>query len=217
MESDLPLTISWLDSIDSTQKYLLEGLKAKTLSAPICIATSQQTAGLGSRGNAWEGLDGNLFFSFACQRDNLPSDLKLESTSIYFTYLLKEVLSQYGSEVWLKWPNDFYLNNKKIGGAITNLVGENVVCGIGLNMKHAPEGFSTLDISISQELLLESYFSLLNNHPSWKQIFSKYALEFVKSKNYFTHNENKKISLENAILLDDGSIECEGKRMFSLR
>lgn len=217
MESDYTLTISWLDSVDSTQTYLIEGLKNETLLAPVCIATSLQTAGKGSRGNQWNGLKGNLFFSFAIKRDTLPKDLKLESTSIYFTYILKELLEQQGSSLWLKWPNDFYIENKKFGGAITNLVKEYVVCGIGLNMKHAPEGFGILDISISQKLLLESYLRMLENEPTWKQIFSKYSLEFYKSKNYFTHDETQKISLENAILLDDGSIECMGKRIFSLR
>jgi len=217
MESDFALTISWLKSVDSTQTYLLSGLKSKELQLPICIATSMQSAGNGSRGNSWDGLEGNLFFSFGINRDDLPEDLKLESSSIYFTYLLKMVLQEAGSTVWLKWPNDFYLGSKKIGGAITNLTNDALVCGIGLNMKHAPVGFETLDISISQNLLLESYFSLLKKRPSWKQIFSKYSLEFDKSKSYFTHNENLKISLEEAILLDDGSIECMGKRMFSLR
>lgn len=217
MVSDSTLTISWLDRVDSTQTYLIAGLKNRSLQAPICIATSIQTAGKGSRGNQWNGLEGNLFFSFAIKRTTLPEDVKLESASIYFTYILKEVLASFDSNVWLKWPNDFYIEDKKMGGAITNLTNDYLVCGIGLNMKHAPEGFGTLDISISQKLLLETYFKMMNKRPTWKQIFSKYEVEFDKSKNYFTHSDNKKVSLKTAILLDDGSIECMGKRMFSLR
>jgi len=168
------------------------------------------TAGAVSKG-------GNLFFSFAISRSDLPGDLSLESSSIYFTFILKELLAERGSSLWLKWPNDFYLDDKKIGGVITNLYNEILVCGIGLNTKAAPAGFGKLDIEIENEPLLEAYFTILKNPPSWKNVFRKYALEFDKSRNYFTHSGESKISLENATLLDDGSIECGGKRIFSLR
>ncbi len=206
-----------LESVDSTQTYLLEALKQETLSTPVCVSAKRQESGKGSRGNSWSGLDGNLFFSFAIDRSSLPQDLKLESSSIYFTYILKELLAEKGSCLWLKWPNDFYMENAKVGGAITNLHKEILVCGIGLNTKAAPQGFARLDIEIENEALLRAYFDILKNPPSWKNVFSNYALEFDKSRSYFTHNGESKISLKNARLLEDGSLECDGKRIFSLR
>ena len=211
------MTIHWLDSVGSTQRYLLDALKSSNVEVPVCIATHRQTDGSGSRGNRWEGLNGNLFFSFAISRDSLPKDLQLESSSIYLTYLLKEVLSEAGSKVWLKWPNDFYLEDKKIGGALTNLYGEILVCGIGLNIKQAPKGFEILDIDISQNLLLDSYFKKLEKSFSWKQIFSKFELEFERSRMTATTLNQQKVSLKNATLLDDGSVVCNGQRIYSLR
>ena len=206
-----------LESVDSTQTYLLEALKQETLSTPVCVSAKRQVSGRGSRGNSWSGLEGNLFFSFAIDRSSLPQDLKLESSSIYFTYLLKSLLAEKGSGLWLKWPNDFYMGDTKIGGAITNLYKEVLVCGIGLNTKAAPQGFAKLDIEIENESLLQAYFDILKNPPSWKNVFSNYALEFDRSRSYFTHNGESKISLKNARLLEDGSLECDGKRIFSLR
>jgi len=211
------LQIYSLKSVDSTQRYLLDALKEKRLSSPICVTTERQESGKGSRGNSWSGLEGNLFFSFAIAREALPTDLKLESSSIYFTYLLNEVLREMGSALWLKWPNDFYLGDKKVGGAITNLYRETLVCGIGLNTRVSPEGFAKLDIEIENETILKHYFEILKNPPSWKQVFSNFEVEFVKSRSYFTHSGDTRLSLENAILLDDGSIECDGQRIFSLR
>jgi len=211
------LQIYSLKSVDSTQRYLLDALKEKRLSSPICVTTERQESGKGSRGNSWSGLEGNLFFSFAIAREALPTDLKLESSSIYFTYLLNEVLREMGSALWLKWPNDFYLGDKKVGGAITNLYKETLVCGIGLNTRVSPEGFAKLDIEIENETILKHYFEILKNPPSWKQVFSNFEVEFVKSRSYFTHSGDTRLSLENAILLDDGSIECDGQRIFSLR
>ncbi len=211
------MQIRSLNSVDSTQRYLLDALKEGRLTSPVCIMTGRQESGKGSRGNSWSGLDGNLFFSFSIARDTLPSDLKLESSSIYFTYILKTVLMEMGSSLWLKWPNDFYLDDKKIGGAITNLYKEHLVCGIGLNTRVSPEGFAKLDIEIKNETIIKHYFEILKNPPSWKQVFSNYEVEFVKSRSYFTHSGDTRLSLENAILLDDGSIECDGQRIFSLR
>ena len=127
------------------------------------------------------------------------------------------MLADEGSSLWLKWPNDFYLGDKKIGGAITNLYKDQLVCGIGLNTKVPVEGFARLDIEIENATLLKHYFDILKDPPSWKKIFRNYEIEFVKSRNYFTHSGKTKLSLENAILLDDGSIECDGQRIFSLR
>ena len=107
------------NELESTQTYLIDELKEKRLTAPIVIMAKEQTAGVGSRDNSWEGGEGNLFFSLAISIDDLPQDLPLNSASIYFSYLMKEVLDQYITDVWLKWPNDLYHNQSKIGGTIT--------------------------------------------------------------------------------------------------
>lgn len=211
------MEIRWLDEIDSTQRYLIDELKAKRIDGPICVGATFQNSGRGSRGNSWTPMEGNLFISFAIARNELPEDLKLESSSIYFAYLLKEFLSGNGSNVWLKWPNDFYLDEKKIGGVITNIVQDMLICGIGMNLNQAPEGFGILDIPFKPYQLTESYVKLFKKLPLWKHIFSKYKLEFVKNQKYFAHNEDQEISLKDAVLLEDGSLECAGQRIFSLR
>jgi len=217
MESDWSVETLWLDKVDSTQTFLLDELKSKRLHAPICVGAIKQTSGRGSRGNNWLGEEGNFFISIAINRSSLPSDLKLESSSIYFAYILKEVLKDLGSKVWLKWPNDFYLGEKKLGGLITNLAGESLVCGVGINLKNAPEPFTTIDIEISPEELSNLYMSHLKSFPSWKQIFSKFQLEFERSKSFSTHSNNTIIELKEAVLYEDGSLECNGQRIFSLR
>ena len=140
------MQILYLESVDSTQKYLKELIKEKKVSLPYAVISKTQTSGVGSRENSWVGLDGNLFLSFALSLEDLPEDLKLESASIYFSYILKETLSEMDSKVWLKWPNDFYIDNKKIGGMITNMVDDALVCGVGVNIAEAPDDFGKLDI-----------------------------------------------------------------------
>lgn len=211
------MQIIYLESVDSTQKYLKELLKTESIKAPIAIQANRQTNGIGSRGNYWLGMDGNLFLSFAIDLQELPSDLKLESASIYFAYLLKETLSELNSSVWLKWPNDFYIDTFKIGGMITNISRDNLICGVGLNLVVAPEGFSTLDIRISKDKLLEKYFEKINKKLLWKHVFSKYKLEFHRNKDFFTHSNNVKVALKDVSLQCDGSIVGNGERIYSLR
>ncbi len=213
----------FLESVDSTHTYLKEHIKQNGYIKPYCVVTQYQTKGIGSRDNTWSGIDGNLFFSFVLDKKYLPSDLPIQSSSIYFSYILKIILESGGSKVWLKWPNDFYISDKKIGGTITNLNNNLLYCGIGLNLNFVSPEFGFLDIKIDVKNLLNEYFKRIDEQIQWKHIFSKYSIEFSKSKEYKTTIENdsgecsSKVSLKNAVLNNDGSIDIDNKRVFSLR
>lgn len=206
-----------LDEVDSTHKYLKEYILKNEYTSPLCIVTDLQTQGIGSRGNSWIGKKGNLFFSFALGINSLPKDLPLQSTSIYFAYILKNILKNLGSQVWIKWPNDFYIENKKIGGTITSMSKNLIFCGIGLNLLDVEKEYEKLDIKIDVDEVLKNYFFEIEKKTSWKQIFSDFKIEFEKSKKFQTTIDNQKISLESAILNDDGSIQINNKKVFSLR
>jgi BirA family biotin operon repressor/biotin-[acetyl-CoA-carboxylase] ligase len=206
-----------LDEVDSTHKYLKEYILKNEYTNPLCMVTDLQTQGIGSRGNSWIGKKGNLFFSFVIDINSLPNDLPLQSTSIYFTFILKIILKNLGSKVWIKWPNDFYMKDKKIGGTITSMSKNLIFCGIGLNLVDVEKEYDKLDIKINIDEVLEKYFFEIEKNISWKQIFSDFKIEFEKSKKFRTTIDNQKISLENAILNDDGSIEINNEKVFSLR
>ena len=211
------MQILYLKSVDSTQKYLKELLRVERVKSPYAVVADIQTDGVGSRDNTWTSIKGNLFLSFSISLDDLVQDLKLESASIYFAYILKQTLEEFGSKVWLKWPNDFYIDDRKIGGMITNVVKNHLVCGVGINLVSNPNGFEKLDISIKRDLLLKSFFKNIEKKPKWKQVFSKYELEFHKSKNFFTHTKDGKVLLEDVSLCEDGSIISNTERIYSRR
>jgi BirA family biotin operon repressor/biotin-[acetyl-CoA-carboxylase] ligase len=211
------LDILYFDELESTQTYLLEQLNAKRVATPIAVMAKQQTKGIGSRDNQWEGGKGNLFFSIAIDLDDLPNDLPLSSASIYFSFIMKEVLKDFSDEIWLKWPNDLYKNEDKIGGTITKKTDTILVCGMGINLQKNENGFEALNLNIEPTKLLEVYLLRLETYPSWKQVFSEYRIEFQRSKHFFTHIEGQYISLENAILWEDGSLIIDNKRVYNLR
>ncbi len=193
----------YFKEIDSTQKYLLENLKE--LDAPLCVWSECQKNGIGSRGNKWIGKCGNLFFSFVDFLENYK-DVPIQSLSIYFGWIMKKTLNDFGSEVVLKWPNDLYLN-KKIGGVLTNIKKDKVICGIGINTKFAPKEFERLDIEIKNDKILKAFFKNLEKI-SFKEAIKEYKQEFELTK--------KKFNI-NGILCDDGAILKNRKKVYSKR
>jgi BirA family transcriptional regulator, biotin operon repressor / biotin---[acetyl-CoA-carboxylase] ligase len=206
-----------LDEVNSTHTYLKELISKNGYEDAICILTDYQTQGIGSRGNSWTGIKGNLFFSFVIKKDLLPNDLPLQSVSIYVSFILKNMLKDLGSQIWLKWPNDFYIADKKIGGTITSISKDLIYCGIGLNLLNVSDDFGKLDIDIAVDDLLKKYFTSIEKKISWKQIFSDFRIDFQLSKKFQTTIDNQKVSLENAMLNEDGSIQVNNKKVFSLR
>ena len=205
------------EALPSTQKYLVEKIRKSELVAPVAVIAAEQSEGIGSRENRWSGGEGNFFASFSVDLTDLPVDLPLSSASIYFAYIMKQSLKEQGENVWLKWPNDFYHDEEKVGGVITQKIKNTLVCGIGINLKKSSNGFKSLYSDISAEFLLKSYLEAVEKFPKWKQIFSEYQLEFERSRRFSVHIENYQKSLRDALLCEDGSLLIEGKRVFSLR
>ncbi len=127
------MQIVYFEKLNSTQLYLKDNLA--TLKPPVLIYTNEQSDGIGSRENKWLGERGNLFFSFAVNSSYFSKDIPLHSLSIYIGFYIKSILHKFGSKVFLKWPNDLYVGNKKIGGIITHIKKDIIIVGCGINSK----------------------------------------------------------------------------------
>ena len=130
---------------------------------------------------------------------------------------MKDVLVELGYDVWLKWPNDFYLKDDKIGGTITQKVDRTLICGIGINLKNSQNGYKALNSDIEAIFLLKLYIDRLMKFPKWKHVFMHYEVEFEHSMRFSVHIDKTPQSLQNALLCEDGSLIIDGKRVFSLR
>lgn len=206
------------DCLESTQLYVMENLRNQSLKSPVMVVANTQSGGIGSRGNAWESVQEGLYFSLALPLSLLPQDLPLESTSIYMGYIFKEILNQNGAEVWLKWPNDLYVENKKAGGVMCSMLLGNVIVGVGINLKVRDTRFGALKVGIQKGTILQTFIETFEQKKfSWKQIFSKYALEFYKNFNYGFHYKGRVVEMSEAVLCDDGAILIEDEKIYSLR
>ncbi len=203
------MEIQYFQNLSSTQLFLLEKIRSGELSNEVLIWTEHQTAGIGSRGNEWIGEKGNLFFSFS---KKISSEIPKQSLSLYFALLFKKTLQDLGSKLFLKWPNDFYLQ-KKFGGVIANISKDFVIVGIGINRKEV-ESFEKLDLEIENLEILEHFAENLKELPNWAELFEDFKLDFEKSRKFSINSKNSKISLEDAILNFDGSVTVENCKYF---
>ncbi len=210
------MEILYFDKIDSTQKYLAN-LVREGLNKEIAIVAKEQTAGVGSRNSSWISNRDDLIFSFSIKKNNIAKDLMLQSASIYFAYLFKEILHEFDNECWLKWPNDIYKKNKKVGGVVTQLIKDYFIVGIGLNLQKREDQFGFVEREINVEKMLNSYFMLLKNSQTWQEVFKKFRVEFEKQKLLKVHIKGELKTLKNAILCDDGALLINNERIYSLR
>ncbi|MFC0179372.1 biotin--[acetyl-CoA-carboxylase] ligase [Thorsellia kenyensis] len=141
---------------DSTNQFFLNHA-AKLIPGDVCIA-EYQFAARGRRGRRYYAPFGsNLYFTFYWKFSRV--DLFFSSLSLLIGILTVRVLQEFGvNNLKLKWPNDIYLNQKKLGGILieTKILKQemSVIIGIGLNldMNEADPQIVTQDwISLIQE------------------------------------------------------------------
>lgn len=134
--------IIWLDSTDSTNDELRRHIcDIDNLSV---TAALEQTAGKGQRGNKWHSARGkNLLFSIALKFDDLtgPHFQAYDQFSINEMAALSVVdfLAAHSIKAKIKWPNDIYVNDRKICGMlIENSIQAGRIAwsivGIGINV-----------------------------------------------------------------------------------
>lgn len=131
----------WLDfdELDSTNTSALTYAQKLVPYQKTVITAVKQTAGKGRRGHAWQGLDGNLFFSLVLNEklENLSKLVLLSSLVLFLT--IKELSGKLNLKLQLKWPNDVFVNNAKISGILFEKgEGDILIAGIGVNIVHAP-------------------------------------------------------------------------------
>ncbi len=129
--------VTILPVVDSTNQYLLDRI-CTLQSGDACIAECQK-AGRGRRGRQWISPFGiNLYLSMFWRLKR--SRLSTVGLSLVVGIVLAEALQCIGAEdVRVKWPNDLYLNDRKLAGILVELIETkrdttHLVMGAGINL-----------------------------------------------------------------------------------
>ncbi|MEA1903072.1 MAG: biotin--[acetyl-CoA-carboxylase] ligase [Actinomycetota bacterium] len=110
------------DSVPSTQDVARQ--EAGRL--PVLVLAKEQTAGRGRSGAEWLTAPRALAASLALR---LP-----ESDQRPFSLMAGVAATRAVGEAGLKWPNDLFLGDLKVGGILVERSGEIAVVGLGLNL-----------------------------------------------------------------------------------
>ena len=136
--------ISIFESIDSTNSWLLQNGDC----GDVCLSEIQ-TAGRGRRGNQWVSPNANnIYFSLCYCFEEITEHWSLLGllVGIAIAESLQEVgLQNHG----VKWPNDIFCNEKKLGGILLESQDQTgrVVIGVGLNVGMQDNGLEQAGIS----------------------------------------------------------------------
>uniref|UniRef100_UPI002B0610FA bifunctional biotin--[acetyl-CoA-carboxylase] ligase/biotin operon repressor BirA n=1 Tax=Providencia alcalifaciens TaxID=126385 RepID=UPI002B0610FA len=123
--------------IDSTNQYMLDRIP-HLQSGDTCLA-EYQSAGRGRRGRQWISPFGcNLYLSTYWKLEQGPA--AAIGLSLVVGIVIAETLNELcGNKVKVKWPNDLYMNDKKLAGILVELTGKtgdaaHIIIGVGINI-----------------------------------------------------------------------------------
>lgn len=137
------------ESLPSTNDALLARAREQSVHA-VALLAEQQTAGRGRQGRAWVSpFARNLYLTLGWHL-KVPT-AALSGLSLVIGCALAEAIdARYGTHIALKWPNDLYLAERKMGGILIDLASVSdaeatVVVGVGLNVSMPDDAASRID------------------------------------------------------------------------
>ena len=148
--------VRWFAELDSTHRLAADLARA---GAPdgVVVGADHQTAGRGRRGRTWESRPGASLLVSVILRP-APALVTLAAG----VAAAEACAAVAGVAVELKWPNDLLIGGAKLGGILSELVGDAAVVGLGLNLGWAPAGAACLGPTAGRDRLLDAYLAGLD-------------------------------------------------------
>jgi BirA family transcriptional regulator, biotin operon repressor / biotin---[acetyl-CoA-carboxylase] ligase len=187
-----------LTVVDSTNSYASEMLRQIRPVEGTIIYTFEQNQGRGQRGNTWYSEPNkNVALSLILHPSFLSGNeqfLLTKIASLAVADLMAESLSN-DYDIKIKWPNDIYINEKKIAGIlIENVISENTlqssIIGIGININQTIFGEETNNAT-SLKILSGKEYNL--------QTMMERLCGFLEAR-YLQLKSNKRDLIDNAYL-----------------
>ena len=182
------------NSVTSTNDVAINLIKEKKEETGYVYA-EKQTKGRGTHGKKWFSNEGNLFGSlFFPLKNNYPS---INEFSIINPVIISSVIKHFCQKknISLKWPNDVFVNKKKICGILQEIITLNnkkyLIIGVGINIVSNPNinnNYQTTNIFLETKKKppIETMINL---------IISSYERFFINLNSYNYTNFKKKADL----------------------
>jgi len=162
MDKSIGNTIVRLQETESTNNYANTQIRENVVLEGTVFLAYEQTAGRGQLSNFWESEAGkNLTFSLVLYPDFLEIRRQFMLSKVV-TLGIYTALHKYVDQLKIKWPNDIYAGNRKLGGILIEnsimygLLKSSVV-GIGLNVNQSVF-HSTAPNPVSLQILTNQHY-----------------------------------------------------------
>lgn len=213
------MKITIFDTLPSTNDYC----ETHEFGEDTAIIAREQTGGKGTKGRSFSSPRGGVYLSlvryYPCKAENSFSLMIASCMAVVKT------LELYGVSAGVKWPNDVFLNGKKICGILikNSFEGENVkksITGIGVNVNNdIPKDLADIAINLKSVVgevdIDEFYKRLIEN------LYADYSVDEYRSRNIvlgkeitvIKNGESRKAVAEDVAA--DGSLVLKGgERLF---
>jgi len=125
------------------------------------IFAEHQTAGRGRKGKKWISVPyKGIQASIILKKKNIDLSTLPVFTLLFPLSVRNVLMGVSGLDVKIKWPNDLYINNKKVAGFLseTDLEGntiQKIIVGFGININQSEKDFSPIS-DIATSLFIET-------------------------------------------------------------
>jgi len=181
-------------SVTSTNDVAIDLIKKKQRISG-CVYAETQTKGRGTRGKKWISDKGNLFISlfFPLEKKYPPFNEFSIINAVIISNTIKKFCNQ--KKITLKFPNDIFLNNRKICGLLQELITleerEFLIIGVGLNVVSNPNINNKYQTT---NMFLETNKKISINE-TIKSIVSSYESFFINLDFYNYKSYKEKVEL----------------------
>ena len=214
-----------LQSVDSTNNYALSQIHANMAQPGTCYFAHEQTSGKGQRGKSWATERGtNIILSIVVKPDFLQTfqQFQLSTCVAVGTH---QFFSKYDKDsLKIKWPNDIYWRDRKLGGIlIENIIrsqesgGGNwdwAVVGIGININQAnfatnlknPVSLKQITGESFDQIELAKQLCLSIDH-FYKKLLNSETNTILEIYNQFLYKKDEMVKLKKGNRIFSGIIK----------
>ena len=137
--------VQYYRQLPSTSDRALQLARVDECETPLVVLAELQTAGRGRGSNRWWAGPGALTFSLVVDLENGQRAVGDTRISLATALAVRDALSTFDRTACfqLKWPNDIYLQSRKIAGILLErpaLYLNRLVVGIGVNVNNSLQG-----------------------------------------------------------------------------
>jgi BirA family transcriptional regulator, biotin operon repressor / biotin---[acetyl-CoA-carboxylase] ligase len=196
-----------LDEVDSTNNYAMAKITQGLAQHGEAWFAKMQTAGKGQRGKNWQADAGkNVILSICVKPKDIFCNNPYLLSALAATTVAKTIQPLVNSKVFVKWPNDIYIDDRKAGGILieNQYKGKDwawAVIGIGINVNQTE--FRELVHATSLKNLTHTDFNVVELAQQIQSTFLQYFEDEYNAADalnalLYKKNEMVKLKKDNA-------------------